>query len=156
MGDTSTKASHSLTSWIDIPEGCDFSMYNIPFGVFKIQNVSPRCCTAIGEYVVDLAVLAAQGYFSTINISPVIFQNEYLNEFIALGKEYTNEVRERLIELFSIDNDELRDKIDFHPFVFYKQNAVTMMLPIRVGDYTDFYSSKEHATQCWRHAPGSQ
>ena len=69
-----------------------------------------------------------------------------LNEFIALGKETTNSVRDRLIELFSEDNDELQRNSDLHPFVFYKQDQVTMMLPIKVGDYTDFYSSKEHAT----------
>lgn len=136
---------HSL-SWIDIPEDCDFSMYNFPFGVFKMEGVSPRCCTALGENVVDLAVLSAQGYFSAINISPIVFQSEYLNEFIALGKEQANKVRTRLIELFSKDNQELRDNKDLHPFVFYKQDVVTMMLPVKVGNYTDFYSSKEHAT----------
>ena len=146
MDNLNIMARHTLTSWIDIPEGCDFTMYNIPFGVFKIEGLSPRCCTAIGEYVVDLAVLSAHGYFSEINISPLLFQNGSLNEFIALGKPFTSLVRDRLVELFSKDNPELQKMKALHPFVFYKQDDVTMMLPVTIGDYTDFYSSKEHAT----------
>jgi fumarylacetoacetase len=141
-----TKARGTLTSWIDIPADCDFSIHNIPFGVFKTTDISPRCCTAIGNYVADLVVLAEHGYFNSIGVSPVIFRQEYLNSFIALGKENTNKVRDRLIELFSTDNPELQDKRELHPFVFYKQDEVSMMLPIKIGDYTDFYSSKEHAT----------
>lgn len=146
MNDRSIKAGHSLTSWIDIPEDSDFSLYNIPFGIFKTNGRPPTCCTAIGEYVVDLSVLGEHGYFKTIPISHKIFHNEYLNEFIALGKENTKKVRERLIALFSKDNRELQDTRDLHPSVLYKQADVTMMLPVRVGDYTDFYSSREHAT----------
>jgi fumarylacetoacetase len=121
-------------------------MHNIPFGVFKMEDLPPRCCTAIGEYVADLAVLSAHGYFSDINISPLLFQSGSLNEFIALGKPLTTLVRDRLVELFSKDNHELEKMKSLHPFVFYKQEVVTMMLPVTIGDYTDFYSSKEHAT----------
>jgi len=140
------KARRTLTSWIELPADCDFSIYNIPFGVFKTPRISPRCCTAIGNYVVDLVVLAEQGYFNSIGISPLTFRNESLNAFIALGKENTSKVRDRLIELFSEDSDELQQKRELHPLIFYKQDQVTMMLPIKIGDYTDFYSSKEHAT----------
>lgn len=144
---TSTTIKDSLiASWIEIPDDCDFSIYNIPFGVFKTSNLSARCCTAIGNYVVDLTVLAERGYFGSISILPNIFNTCYLNEFIASGKKYTNEVRLRLIELFSKDNHELQDNTQLHPLVFYKQADVSMMLPLQIGDYTDFYSSKEHAT----------
>ncbi len=146
MSNTNTKAREAFTSWIDIPQDSDFSMYNIPFGVFKTQSLSPRACTAIGINIVDLAQLAEHGYLNSISISPKIFYNEYLNDFIALGKDYTNKVRERLIELFSKENKELQDNDALHPLIFYKQDVVTMMLPINIGDYTDFYSSKEHAT----------
>lgn len=141
-----TISRQPLTSWLPIQDDSDFSIHNIPFGVFKTDNISPRCCTAIGDYVIDLAVLAAQGYLSTINISPLVFQHEHLNEFIALGKKTTTKVRERIIELLSNNNHELQNKKDFHQYVLYKRDAVTMMLPVRIGDYTDFYSSKEHAT----------
>jgi fumarylacetoacetase len=140
------KASRTLSSWIDIPADSDFSIYNIPFGVFKTSSLPPRCCTAIGEYVVDLAVLAEQGFFNSTGVSPPTFRHENLNAFIALGTENTNKVRDRLIELFSGDIPDLQRNRELHPFVFYKQDQVTMMLPIQIGDYTDFYSSKEHAT----------
>jgi fumarylacetoacetase len=146
VDDASTKARQSLSSWIDIPADCDFSMHNVPFGVFKTASIPARCCTAIGIYVVDLVVLAEHGYFNQIAISPLSFRHDCLNNFIALGKENTTKVRERLIELFSEDNHELQRKRDLHSLVFYKQEQVTMMLPVKIGDYTDFYSSKEHAT----------
>ena len=146
MDNISVKASYNtLTSWIDVPEDSDFSIHNIPFGVFKTENLPPRCCTAIGDYVVDLVVLAEHGYFSRIHMS-LMFRSPYLNDFMGLGKEYTSKVRERIIELLSKDNDELANNKDLHPFVFYKRSDVTMMLPVKVGNYTDFYSSKEHAT----------
>ncbi|HEX6225763.1 MAG TPA: fumarylacetoacetase [Chryseolinea sp.] len=141
-----SNARKSLSSWIDIPDNCDFSIYNIPFGVFKTTTVSPRCCTAIGNFVVDLAVLDEYGFFRPLGSSSLPFKKDYLNDFISLGKEKTSQLRERLIELFSDDNDELRQKRELHPFVFYKHQEVTMMMPLRVGNYTDFYSSKEHAT----------
>ena len=140
------KASDTLTSWIPIPEESDFSLYNIPFGVFKTKEGSPRCCTAIGPYVVDLAVLAEHGYFKNIVTSARVFHNEYLNDFIGLGKEQTNKVRERLIGLFSANTTELQNHTAIHDSVFHQQEHVSMLLPVRVGDYTDFYSSKEHAT----------
>jgi fumarylacetoacetase len=145
VDNVNVKASQILTSWIDVPEDSDFSIHNIPFGVFKTASLPPRCCTAIGGYVVDLVVLADHGYFSRIHLA-LMFRSPHLNDFIGLGKEFTIKVRERIIELFSHDNHELQDNKDLHPFVFYKHSDVTMMLPVKVGDYTDFYSSKEHAT----------
>ena len=135
-----------LTSWIDIPKDSDFSLHNIPFGIFSTPDKSPRCCTAIGPYVVDLAVLAEHGYFQALSASPDVFHKRSLNEFIALGKPHTTKIRERLVDLFSTGNHELQEKKDLHLSVFYKHDAVTMMMPVRVGDYTDFYSSIEHAT----------
>lgn len=135
-----------LTSWLEITADSDFSIYNIPFGVFKTEKIPPRCCTAIGEYVVDLVALAEHGYFNPLPVSPLLFSTPGLNEFISMGKEYTGKVRARLTELFSGGNHELQDNTEFHPYVFYRRDIVTMLLPIRIGDYTDFYSSKEHAT----------
>jgi fumarylacetoacetase len=134
------------TSWIDIPDDSDFSMDNIPFGVFETESLPPRCCTAIGKYVVDLVVIAEHGYFHPIAVSPLVLYNKYLNEFISLGKDFTSKVRERLIDLFSKENRELQDNTELHSLIFYRQDSVKMRLPVKVGDYTDFYSSKEHAT----------
>ncbi|HTE33694.1 MAG TPA: fumarylacetoacetase [Chryseolinea sp.] len=140
------KPGYSLNSWIDIADDSDFSIYNIPFGIFKTDHTAPRCCTAIGSFVVDLAVLAEHGYFSQLSVTPAVFHNYYLNGFIALGKEVTVKVRERLIDLFMEDNRELQDNTKLHPAVFYNLEDVAMMMPVRAGDYTDFYSSREHAT----------
>jgi fumarylacetoacetase len=141
-----TMQASEVTSWVDVSDHSDFSIHNIPFGVCKIGKGQPRCCTAIGDYIVDLVVLAEHGFFNPTPVSPLLFRDEYLNEFISMGKEYTSKVRERLIELFSKDNHELQDNMDLHPFIFHKQDTVTMTIPVRIGNYTDFYSSKEHAT----------
>lgn len=141
-----TRANEILTSWINISRDSDFSIYNIPFGVFKKDDLSPRCCTAIGDYVVDLSVLSEHHYFKGLEIPSNIFQQKTLNAFIALGKETTTKVRDRLIHLFSRDNDELQQHKGLHREVFHQREDVTMILPVNVGDYTDFYSSKEHAT----------
>ncbi len=141
----SMKTGH-LTSWLEITADSDFSINNIPFGIFKTDKIPPGCCTAIGEYVVDLAVLAEHGYFDPLPVSPLLFRTPSLNGFISMGKEYTGKVRTRLMELFSDDNHELQDNAQLHPTVFYKRDIVTLLLPVRIGDYTDFYSSREHAT----------
>lgn len=141
-----TKGNEILTSWINIPLDSDFSIYNIPFGVFRKESIGAHCCTAIGDYVVDLAVLSEHHYFNELEIPPDIFMDKALNAFIGLGRETTTLVRERLIQLFSTDNDELQQNKGLHHEVFHQRDDVTMMLPVSVGDYTDFYSSKEHAT----------
>lgn len=141
-----TKANKILSSWVNIPTDSDFSIYNIPFGVFKKDSNDARCCTAIGDYVVDLAVLCENHYFDRLEIPADIFHGRSLNFFIALGKEITNQVRERLIQLFSSDNHELQGNKGLHHQVFTRREDVSMLLPVTVGDYTDFYSSKEHAS----------
>ena len=141
-----TKTNEILSSWVDIPPDSDFSIYNIPFGVFKKDSINARCCTAIGDYVVDLAVLSENRYFHELEIPANIFHNESLNSFIALGKEITKQVRGRLTQLFLKDNGELQENKGLHHQVFHRREDVTMLLPVVVGDYTDFYSSREHAT----------
>lgn len=138
--------SHSGLSWLDIPDNSDFSIFNIPFGVFKTGQLAPRCCSAIGPYVVDLVALAGFGYFKSIDFSLDVLNKPQLNEFISLGKPVTNAVRKRLIELFSQGNQELQNNTLIHQYVLLKHEEVDMLMPVHVGDYTDFYSSKEHAT----------
>ena len=141
-----TKANEILTSWVNTPPDSDFSIYNIPFGVFKKENTDARCCTAIGDYVIDLAVLSENRYFQDLEIPRNIFHDRSLNAFITLGKKTTNQVRERLIQLFSSHNHELQENKGLHHQLFHRREDVTMLLPLTIGDYTDFYSSKEHAT----------
>lgn len=134
-----------MKSWIDYSNDNDFSIYNIPFGVYK-SATGPRVATAIGNYLVDLAELNAAGLLSYFNIAQSVFENKYLNDFISLGKPVTTAVRKRLQELFSDGNNELRDNDALQAKALLPLDSVEMLLPVQIGDYTDFYSSEDHAT----------
>ncbi len=119
-----------------------FSIHTIPFGIFSINSVNKqkkRVATIIGNSVVDVFALAELGYFKDLKIKKSVFRSDYLNDFIALGKTKTNAVRVRLQEIL-IDAKKIPNS------VFYLENAVNLHLPIKIGDYTDFYSSEQHAT----------
>lgn len=136
----------TLQSWVEVPENSDFPIQNIPFGIFKTTGHSPRACTAIGEKVLDLQFLHENGYFHHLDLPPGIFAHDTLNAFIALGKPITNNVRNRIAELLSTECAELRER-DYHcEEAFFNFKEVEMLMPVFVRDYTDFYSSKEHAT----------
>jgi fumarylacetoacetase len=111
---------------------------NIPFGIFSIANEGKRLATKINDQVVDLYALAELGYFDDLKIDKLIFKKDYLNDFISLGKEQTNKVRLRLLEL-------LADTTKLPPSIFHNEDEVTLHLPVKIGDYTDFYSSEQHA-----------
>lgn len=134
-------------SWITIQENSDFPLQNIPFGIIKPYQSAPRPATRIGDTVIDLSVLADFGYFDTLGIPDLSpFYEPVLNDFIALGKKNTKLIRKRVIELFSDDNPELQSDKEACTMALFKADEVQMMLPVAVGDYTDFYSSIEHAT----------
>jgi fumarylacetoacetase len=135
-----------LNSWYPFPTDTDFSIYNLPFGIFKPGRASARAGMAVGEEIMDLTILQELGFFDGIFLQdPSVFYADALNDFIALGKEATSAIRLRVQQLLLLENEELKS----HPErskVFFKQNAVQMLLPVRIGDYTDFYSSEQHAT----------
>lgn len=135
----------TLRSWVEVPAGSDFPIQNLPFGIFKTEKLSPRIGVAIGEMVADLAVLAEHGFFDDLEIDKNVFTQAYLNDFIALGKDKTGAVRNRLSQILDQDLEEW-DASQLADFFLHKQSAVQMLMPVKVGDYTDFYSSKEHAT----------
>jgi len=129
-----------ITSWLDIPADSDFSIYNLPFGIFsKKKKGKTRAGIAIGHQIVDLAALAEA---ELIDVSPFVFRQSTLNDFIALGKEVTNKVRLDVQKLLVDKTSPLQKK----PEILVLQADVQMHLPIHIGDYTDFYSSIEHAT----------
>lgn len=134
-----------LKSWVVVPENSDFPIQNIPFGVFKTKTLSPRLCVAIGEHLTDLQVLAEHGFFDDLDLDLSVFAQPSLNAFIGLGKVKTQAVRMRLADILDDDLDNW-DASELAPFFLHLQKEVEMLLPIQVGDYTDFYSSKEHAT----------
>ncbi len=138
---------HQKKSWIVVPDHSDFPLQNIPFGIIKPYKSPPRPATRIGDMVIDLSVLADFGYFDTLEIQDLSpLYAPVLNDFIALGKKITRSVRERIIELLSKDNMELQSDREARSAALYQASAVQMLLPLAIGDYTDFYSSVEHAT----------
>jgi len=134
-----------MSSWIKIPANSDFTLENIPFGIGSTEG-TPRAATRIGDRVIDLDTLHKAGLFSEINLPEKTFSKAVLNDFIELGKPVTNAVRARIQELFAADNGELRDNEALRVDTLRNVSEVQMQMPVRVGDYTDFYSSREHAT----------
>ena len=130
-------------SFIVVAENSDFPLQNLPYGVFQPQGEHARVGVAIGTEVLDLAALEAAGLLPTG--AQNVFGQTSLNAFIALGRPVWQQVRARLQQLLSADCAELRDNTALRAQAFYPQASVSMLLPIEVPGYTDFYSSKEHA-----------
>jgi fumarylacetoacetase len=136
----------ALKSWVEVKPGSDFPIQNLPFGIFKPVNNTARAGVAIGDYILDLANLAHASLLDTIGFDKKVLEQNTLNDFIALGKPVTNAVRERVSDLLNAENEELKSKPDLQKLVVVKQSEVQMVLPVHVPNYTDFYSSREHAT----------
>ena len=131
-----------MQSWIKVDKNSDFSIYNLPFGIFSESDQIKRVGIAIGDHVIDLYAAYELGVFKDLNFDISVLESDYLNDFIALGKPVTVKVRADIQSELCNENSVLKS----HPSVFIKQSVVTMHLPVKVGDYTDFYSSIEHAT----------
>lgn len=133
-------------SWIAINKESDFPIQNIPFGVFLTKNDIVTIGTRIGDYAIDLNALYQLGYFNGIELTDDIFLQDTLNVFISCGKKTWREVRNRIAEIFDVNNSKLKDNKKERDQVIFPISEVEMQLPVLIGDYTDFYSSKEHAT----------
>lgn len=136
----------TLKSWAEVPEDSDFPIQNLPFGIFKTKYLSPVAGVAIGNHVLDLVYLHENGFLDGLGLPPGIFNQRYLNDFIALGKKKAREVRGRVSELLRHDNEELKSNVAAREIALIPMSEVQMMMPVRVPNYTDFYSSEEHAT----------
>ncbi len=136
----------SKKSWLSVPENSDFPIQNIPFGVFLTRDDIITIGTRIGDYAIDLNALQQLGYFEGIPLTDDIFLQDSLNDFISDGKKTWRLVRNRISTLFDVENDTLRTNMDHRSTVLFSVNEIEMQLPVQIGDYTDFYSSKEHAT----------
>jgi fumarylacetoacetase len=131
-----------MKTWISIPDQSDFTIYNIPFGIYSTHSTKPRVCIAIGDQILDLVAARKLGVFKGLKIKKSVLKNKFLNDFIALGKEKTNKVREIIQQELCDEKSAFRTNAT----LFLLQAEVQMHLPIAIGDYTDFYSSIEHAT----------
>ncbi len=136
----------SLKSWIEVQPNSDFPIQNLPFGIFKTQSSTSRVGVAIGDQVIDLLMLNKLGFLSDFKIEDSVFDNQYLNDFIALGKPFCSTFRQRISNLLNENNAELRDNKIARSKVLHSITNVQMQMPVKVGDYTDFYSSIDHAT----------
>ena len=135
------------SSWLEIPNKSDFSLYNIPFGIGKRENADARVYTRLGDIAIDLTVLTEEGSFDDLNIPDLsVFYEENLNSFIGLGKGVSEMIRQRIAELFDRNNSEISQNASLKEKLLTPVNELQMLMPVQVGDYTDFYSSREHAT----------
>lgn len=141
-----TANNPALQSWIKVPQDSDFPIQNIPFGVFLTNEDVVTIGTRIGDYAIDLSALQQLGYFSGIDLHEEIFLQDTLNEFISLGKGMWRAVRNRISEIFDANNETLKNNEAHRKAIMFAINEVEMQLPVFIGDYTDFYSSREHAT----------
>ena len=131
-----------METWIDIPKNSDFSIHNIPFGIFSTKDSKKRVGTAIGDMILDLKLSSDLGVFDNLNFDFNVFENEHLNDFISLGKSITNNIRLIIQKELSDSSSVLKNQSN----LLVRQSDAEMHLPLKIGDYTDFYSSIEHAT----------
>jgi len=136
----------ALKSWVEVAKNSDFPIQNLPYGIFSTKEKSPRAGVAIGNQILDLCEIQSAQLLNGLNLPERIFDRPILNDFMDLGKEITVPVRERISELLQSDNRELQGNDQLKQHALIPQKDATMHLPIRVGDYTDFYSSESHAT----------
>ncbi|HXC06823.1 MAG TPA: fumarylacetoacetase, partial [Bacteroidia bacterium] len=101
-----------LKSWLPVDPNSDFPIQNLPFGIFKREGKLPRAGVAIGDYVVDLAEAALAGYMKDLNVNLQIFENDYLNPVISMGKEKCRMLRQIVSDMLNAENPELRDRPD--------------------------------------------
>lgn len=146
----------ALKSWVESAnfDEADFSIQNLPFGVFSdFSSNNARVGVAIGDFVLDLSVLEEAGLLSVPQVSDggegktaSVFRRGRLNDFVALGKSVWSDVRCQLSTLLSRETSVLREDVQLCKRVFIHQADATMHLPFEIPGYTDFYSSREHAT----------
>jgi len=162
--------STESSSWVPVPEGSDFPITNLPYGVFCLKNGSAiigggpkggtrRIGVAIGDQILDLAAAAARGL---IDEPSQMLRSETLNQFLACGRTEWDRVRARVTQVLSEESHRgAAEKL------LIPQAHAQMCLPFEVADYVDFYASIDHATNVgalfrpdspalpanWRHLP---
>ncbi len=130
----------NIKTWIEVPENSDFSIQNIPFGIAKVDN-EVFVATRIGDTVINLYKVARLGHF---NVAKEVFASCRLNDFMLLGKQATRDVRDEISAIFNATNELAKNKMELQEALM-DISEVEMLMPVEVGDYTDFYSSEQHA-----------
>jgi len=135
----------NLKSWVEVKIDSDFPIQNLPFGVMRMNDDTPRVASRIGDNVIDLKALFVLGYFDNLPFRREDFDTNSLNEMMMKGKDGTRKLRNRLSKLFSTQHHDLSKNEHHVNQVLVPITDVTMLLPIQSRDYTDFYSSEQHA-----------
>ena len=135
----------TLKSWVEVPANSDFPIQNLPFGIGSSADGDARVVSRIGDMVIDLRALWLLGYFEDLDFTMKDFDSTTLNGMMRKGKEGTRSLRNRLSDLFSSDNTEISANTEHIPQILLEIDKVTLLIPVCVGDYTDFYSSEQHA-----------
>ncbi len=151
-----------MQTWLNIDQNSDFSIHNLPYGVFN-RDESPTPGVAIGDYIIDLRACSHLGVFDDLEFDKAVFDSEVLNDFIGTGKSNWSEVRKCLQSSLCDTSSILHE---FKSKILVNRIEAEMLMPIQIGDYTDFYSSIEHATNVgkmfrpdnpllpnWKHIP---
>lgn len=133
-------------TWLEVASDSDFPIQNIPFGVFIPNDDIITTGTRIGDFAIDLSAMQQLGYFKELELPEDVFLQDTLNMFISLGRTVWRAVRNRIADLFDIENSELGNNEEHKAKVIFPVDDVQMLMPVFIQDYTDFYSSKEHAT----------
>ncbi len=138
----------ALRSFIPVSADSHFPIQNLPYGVFSVRGEdNPRVGVAIGDWVLDVSLLEARGFFDSTSLrGKGVFASPSLNRFMATGRQAWTEVRTRISELLREDEPTLRDDESLRKESLIPMDRVELRMPVEIGDYTDFYSSREHAT----------
>jgi fumarylacetoacetase len=140
----------NLKSFLRVEPESHFPIQNLPYGVFRAPDRrEPRVGVAIGDYILDLAILERNGLLDPFfggESHESLFQRPSLNPMMARGAKPWRRLRETLVGLLRQDEPRLRDDDTLAREALVRQSDAEMLLPVEIGDYTDFYSSREHAT----------
>ena len=136
----------NLVSWVEVPANSDFPIQNLPLGVFKTEQLKPRVGMRIGDFVIDMKSLHVLGYLDNLPFSATAFDSSSLNLLMKNGKVACRRLRNRISDLLDKNNTELQNNEHHVNQVLILVGQVEMLMPVEIGDYTDFYSSKEHET----------
>ena len=136
----------NLKSWVSVPENSDFPIQNLPFGIIGNHILSKRVSVRIGDYALDLKVLAELGYLKETGFDSSDFDAPFLNPMMKKGKLAVRGLRNRISELLLDSSTSLQNNPSQIEQVLHLISTVEVSMPVEIGDYTDFYSSKEHAT----------
>lgn len=137
--------SPELLSFVEIDKDSHFPIQNLPYGIFKKKSKPSYIGVgvAISDWVLDLSLLEKEGF---LYLEKKVFQGNSLNDFMTLGRSQWQQARTQISKLLRYDNPQLKDNESLRTRSLIRQSEVEMLLPVEIGDYTDFYSSKEHAS----------